>query len=474
MQILLKSAPPIEIEAVVRTVPQQREVVRGFWNHQAVYAKKFTGSRAKIHFERDVAGVQLLTKANIATPALLFEGETDLANGFVAIFAAINASQNAEEAYAQLASNARFELMQNLVKTVAQHHQANLIQTDLYFKNFLVETNSKQIYTLDGDGIRSLNTQFKTKQKRNNLATLFSKMDVQDDAWISDLTELYCAQTHMQFSAELAAEVWSRTQKIRAKVSSDYADKKVFRNCTDVKVAQDFRRFVAIARDFSAEEKILNTLDEFLVNPAHNIKNGNTCTITKALVSDKKVVIKRYNIKSLAHGFSRALRKSRAAISWANAFRLNMASIATPKPLALVEERYGPLRGRAYFVSEYVEAPDIAEFFAQTAVTEIRQQVAFEVARLFYRLYLLRISHGDCKASNIKIKDGKPLLLDLDAMQANAWNFRQKHVKDLKRFMRNWQDNAELTALFKQAFSITYDEIDDPWMPSILMRANIT
>ncbi|HNZ56254.1 MAG TPA: lipopolysaccharide kinase InaA family protein, partial [Methylophilaceae bacterium] len=403
MQILLKSAPPIEIEAVVRTVPQQREVVRGFWNHQAVYAKKFTGPRAKIHFERDVAGVQLLTKANIATPALLFEGETALAKGFVAIFAAINASQNAEEAYAQFAPNARFELMQNLVKTVAQHHQANLIQTDLYFKNFLVETNSKQIYTLDGDGIRSLNTQFKTKQKWNNLATLFSKMDVLDDAWISDLTKLYCTQTHMQFSMELAADVWSRTQKIRAKVSSDYADKKVFRNCTDVKVAQDFRRFVAIARDFSAEEKALNTLDKFLVNPAHNIKNGNTCTITKALFTDKKVVIKRYNIKSLTHGFSRAFRKSRAAVSWANAFRLNMANIATPKPLALVEERYGPLRGRAYFVSEYVEAPDIAEFFAQTAVTEIRQQVAFEVARLFYRLYLLRISHGDCKASNIKI-----------------------------------------------------------------------
>lgn len=91
----------------MRTVPLQREVVRGFWNHQAVYAKKFTGPRAKIHFERDIAGVQLLVKADIATPARLFEGETESAGGFVAIFAAIDTSQNAEVVYALLDKNAR-------------------------------------------------------------------------------------------------------------------------------------------------------------------------------------------------------------------------------------------------------------------------------------------------------------------------------------------------------------------------------
>ena len=245
----------------MRTVPHQREVVRGFWNHQAVYAKKFTGPRAKIHFERDIAGVQLLVKADIATPELLFEGETESAGGFVAIFAAIDTSQNAEVVYALLDKNARLSLMQQLVKVVAQHHQAGLIQTDLYFKNFLVETKTQAIYTLDGDGIRPLNTLFKTKQKLSYLATLFSKMDVQDDVWIADLTQRYCTQTNMQFSAELAAEVWAQTQKIRAQVSRNYADKKVFRNCTDVKVIQNFSRYAATARDFVVEEKTLTELD---------------------------------------------------------------------------------------------------------------------------------------------------------------------------------------------------------------------
>jgi len=457
----------------VRTVPHQREVVRGFWNHQAVYAKKFTGPRAKIHFERDIAGVQLLVKADIATPARLFEGETESAGGFVAIFAAIDTSQNAEVVYALLDKNARLSLMQQLVKVVAQHHQSGLIQTDLYFKNFLVETKTQAIYTLDGDGIRPLNTLFKTKQKLSNLATLFSKMDVQDDVWIADLTQRYCTQTNMQFSAELVTTVWAQTQKIRAQVSRNYADKKVFRNCTDVKVIQNFSRYAATARDFVVEEKTLTELDVYLENPTQNIKNGNTCTIAKAEIAHRAVVIKRYNIKGLSHKVSRAFRKSRAATSWANAFRLQMANIATPKPLALFEERFGVLRARAYFVSEFVDAPDIAQFFAQTTDIETKQQVALEVAKLFYQLYLLKISHGDCKATNIKIKDGKPLLLDLDAMQANAWNFESKHVKDLQRFMRNWQHAAALTTLFKDAFVQVYDEADDVFAPSILSRAGV-
>lgn len=457
----------------MRVVPQQREVVRGSWNQQAVYAKKFFGTRAQKHFERDVAGIGLLTKANIATPPLLFAGEAEEKSCFVAIYAAIEPSENAEVAYAQLDSNARYALMQGLVHAVAQHHQARLVQTDLYFKNFLLQTESQRIYTLDGDGIRPLSALLSRHQKQRNLATLFSKMDVFDDHWISALYAHYCTQTDAVFSHDVADSLWHMAQKQRAEVSRSYADKKVFRACTDVKVTHHFHWYAAVARDFAVDESALQSLDVYLANAARNFKNGNTCTIAQAQMANRQVVVKRYNIKNRLHGLNRALRKSRAAVSWANAYRLNMANIATPKPLALVEERCGWLRRRAYFVSEFVDAPDVAEFFAQTQNMQIRQAVALEIAQLFYRLYCLKIVHGDCKATNIKIKEGKPLLLDLDAMQANAWNFEQKHVKDLKRFMRNWADNAQVTALLKAAFLQVYDHMDDPWSTPVLARAGI-
>ncbi len=145
----------------MRTVPRQREVIRGVWNNQLVYAKKFIGSRAQKHFARDLAGVKALIAANIATPPLLFQGETQDGNGFIAIFSAIENAQNAEEVWVSLNVQTRFSLMHRLVQTIALHHQAGLLQTDLYLKNFLVQQTLNQedlIYTLDGDGIRSIIT----------------------------------------------------------------------------------------------------------------------------------------------------------------------------------------------------------------------------------------------------------------------------------------------------------------------------
>ena len=476
-QLALVDGSVLAILSVKRYLPQRRVVCRGVWNNQLVFAKLFFGKEALRYAARDKAGVTALAKAQIKTPVLINEVAFAAPQGVALIFEAIEPAPNAEVLWQALTALSRQALMQQLVNTVAQHHQANLIQTDLYLKNFLVQRNT--IYTLDGDGIRTLSGLFKKRQKLRNLATLFSKMDVLEDEWINDLYQRYCLAMQIPFLLQDATHVWQLTQKIRAKVSNGYADKKVFRSCTDVKVMRHSAYFMAVSRDcgldenFGLDENTVQSLDGYLANPAQNIKNGHTCTIVQAQLAHQQVVIKRYNIKSWAHGISRALRKSRAALSWANAHRLMMANIATPKPLALVEERAHFFSNRTYFVSEWVDAPDVAQFFAQALDVQTKQVVAFEVAHFFYRLSLLKISHGDCKASNIKIKDGKPLLLDLDAMQANTWFFEQKHIKDLKRFMRNWVDDAETSALFKAALVRAYDEVDDPWEPSLLARAGI-
>ncbi len=57
------------------------------------------------------------------------------------------------------------------------------------------------------------------------------------------------------------AEVWILTQKIRHQVAKCYADKKVFRTCTDVKVTRSFKYFQAVAADFCVESQALASLD---------------------------------------------------------------------------------------------------------------------------------------------------------------------------------------------------------------------
>ena len=81
------------------------------------------------------------------------------------------------------------------------------------------------------------------------------------------------------------------------------------------------------------------------------LKRGRTATLARVEVNGRQLVIKRYNIKGPVHALSRSWRPSRAWHSWLEGHRLNFLGIATPRPLALVEQRAGPLRGKARWVS---------------------------------------------------------------------------------------------------------------------------
>lgn len=460
---------------IVRVVPQKRLVCKAVWNQTQVFAKVFIGTNAKRYAQRDKQGVQALINANIATPDLLYTGHVNAAE--VLIFKALESAINAEVRYQQLLDAQqkpeRLQLMLQLTTIVAQMHMANLQQTDLYFKNFLLDRGV--LYAIDGDGIKPFSALFKKRQKQRNLAILLSKLDGLDTDWIEDCYAHYCQQTATKYSATDYAELYHLTQKYRHQAASHFADKKVFRTCTDVKVQQSFYQFMAISHDFAASDLSIHQLDNDL-DVAHNrLKSGNTCTVGSAIIAKQHVVIKRYNIKNVLHGLKLAFSQSRAAKSWANAHRLTLLNVTTAKPLALIEARFGWFRQRAYFLTEYIDAPDIAEFFALSMDAKVKQKVAYETALLFYKLNLLQVSHGDCKASNIKIVNNKPVLIDLDSMQAHTctWWFEKKHIKDLKRFMQNWQNMPESSAIFEQAFVQVYNEVDDYMLPTILERAKI-
>ena len=112
----------------------------------------------------------------------------------------------------------------------------------------------------------------------------------------------------------------------------------------------------------------------------------------------------------------------------------------------------------------------MAEFFADTQMPAARKlSAAHRIVSLFYKLYLLKIEHGDCKATNMKMVDGKPLLLDLDSMRQRScsWFFVRRHARDLRRFLRNWQHEPATTDLLISAFKNAYKD------PSPLQRAGI-
>lgn len=468
-RVALADATSIECLEIVRRVPGKRIVCRGTWNNQSIYAKLFIGDQAQRYAARDLRGVRALAEAGIDTPSLLHAGaiagqSAESGNiGEALIFATVVDSVNAEQAWDSLFDQGKRRLLaQSLVREVAHHHQAGLIQHDLYLKNFLLQ--GEKIYTLDGDGIRPISKFLGRRAALKNLAILLSKFDVSDEAiCFEELLTLY-AQVRGWQTAPDSSRMHALVLAHRHRVAKDYAEKKVFRQCSDVYVEKTTDFFQAISRNFCSEalRKALKNPDALLEDKQkYRLKNGNTCTVSLTQVDGREIVVKRYNIKNFWHGLSRALRPTRAAVSWANAHRLIIYRVAAAAPIALLEKRIGCIRRQAYFIAEYIDAPDALEFFADVTVNSAqRSVVADNIAHVFYKLYLLRLEHGDCKATNIKIVGDKPLLLDLDSMREHCcdWFFSMRHVRDLRRFMRNWQQDRTIQRTLAQAFRAVYKD----------------
>lgn len=454
-ELSLSDSSVLEIQEVVRYLPAKRLVVKAVWNMRHVYAKIFVGKNFSKYAGRDQQGVLLLEKFKILTPALLFVGELAGGKGGVLIFEEIAGSANAEF-YSQHNSSSHMFVAKQVIRTLAKHHNNKIIQTDLYLKNFLVDGDD--IYTLDGDGIRHYPKLTKSKAL-SSLAVLLSKFDVLEiEAWLPELIKLYADARGWAITPDLN-DVRAMINRQRIRVASHYADKKVFRQCTDVAVYNNPLYFEAVARHFDLKQLPISIeACDALIDSGLRLKSGNTCTVSLTSVEGVAVVVKRYNIKSFFHCVSRAFRQTRAAASWANAYRLNILGILTPKPIVLIEKRFFGLRGKAYFLSEFVDAPDVKSFFEKIKNKNTEAAAIKEIAKLFYRLYLLKLSHGDLKYSNIKMLDGNPCLIDLDSLRQHQWGYYalRGHVQDLRRFMRNWQDQPTLYNTFIKEFSAVY------------------
>lgn len=457
--LMLGDGQYLACERIVRRVPGKRIVCQGLWQAQPVFAKIFLGNSAARHAHRDRQGSQMLADRGIPTPALLYAAILPNGADQVLLYEAIAPCSNAEDHLLALSGDdaARLALMLGLSRLVAQHHQAGLLQTDLYLKNFLVQ--GERLYTLDGDGIRRLQGWRVRRKALSNLARLISKQDAGDDGWIPELYHAYCEQRGWVETAAQLAKMTLEVANIRRTVAREYADRKVLRECSDVQVQRDHAHFLAVARGWAERlGNVLDAPDSLLAEPQNRrLKSGNTCTVSLAEVSGQKVVVKRYNIKNFRHGLNRAWRPSRAASAWSNAFRMNICGITTAAPVALLERRWGMFRREAYFLAEYVDAPDISAWMA-TAVSEQKQQVAMNTARLLHKMQRLQLAHGDLKATNIKIVDGQPVLIDLDSLRDYrcAWMFGKRHARDLRRLLRNWQHDVATLRLMEQSLMAVY------------------
>jgi tRNA A-37 threonylcarbamoyl transferase component Bud32 len=447
---LADAAGPADLQllTLLRVLPGQRYVGAGVWRGRAVLAKLLVGPRAAKQFQREREGARRLAGQGIPTPALLAEGLQAGEGGwllfeFLQGSESLGAAWNKVEALAPLA-DAQREVLGQALESIAGLHAKGLWQEDLHLDNLL--RLDGRVYVVDGGGVRAeqIGAPLSRQRVLENLGVFFAQLPLALAPFIEELLVQYLL-ANSEHALPLEA-LEKQIAKVRAWRLRDLLAK-AGRDCSLFSVSRTPWALRAMPRDEEAAMLPVLQQADTLIEQGHLYKTGGAATVAQVNANGRVLLIKRYNIKDVAHWFKRFWRPSRAWHSWIEAQRLRFLGMATPKPLAVLENRTLGLRGTAYLVTEHLPGPDLMACFSDHVqrgdVPEMQLQA---LDQLFASLIRERISHGDLKAHNLFWAQGQWSMIDLDAMQqhSSAASFAPAFARDRARFLRNWPAHSAL------------------------------
>jgi tRNA A-37 threonylcarbamoyl transferase component Bud32 len=214
-------------------------------------------------------------------------------------------------------------------------------------------------------------------------------------------------------------------------------------------VRRSFRRFTSAAREDADWLAPLLDAPDAVMATGEVLKDDDGATIVRVDFAGRSLVIKRYNIKSRMHALSRAFRPSRAWRSWREGHRLCFLGFNTPRPRAMIEERFGPIRRRAWIVTDHCSGPTLTlHLRPHVDAAEPPPAEGVALLRLMETFHARRIKHGDCKADNL-IWDkatGEVVAVDLDATTQHIFSFAAARSWrcDRARLLANWPKESGL------------------------------
>lgn len=440
----LADGQSIVMRSLLRVLPGKRIVGEAEFAGERVLAKLFVASGSSRHWQREYAGIDALQKASLPTPDLLASSE--LAGGGAVVLTRFH--EDAESlaevwerfSHSPVGDVSAVNVLCPALALVARMHRHGLTQDDQHLGNFL--STAGQLLIIDGDSVRSMGRPLTVAQAADNLGLLLAQLPA---AWDQERARFLALYTQAGgIPGVNAGDLQAVIDRERALRLKDYLGK-CARDCTLFAVEKSPLRLSAIWREsLEALVPLLSDPDRALEAGAL-LKSGRTCTVARSAGAGGEVVFKRYNLKNFSHAFSRLWRPSRAWHSWRAGHMLDFLGIPTPKPLAVVEERIGPLRRRAFLVTEYCKGPNLLQHLSPDHVPGAEE--AEKLLGVVHTLHRLRITHGDLKATNLLWCNGRLVLIDLDAMvrHASEISFSRAWRRDRARLLANWPESTVLS-----------------------------
>ena len=442
-QLLIKRNLPKEqtesltCTALLRTVAGSRDVYDARWNSRAVIVKIFSHKiRAGRHLKKEWRGLNILRSRGLSCPEPLFVGQTETGQRSMVV-EKIGDSSTILDAFNKTSEPAeKLDLLVPVCRELAKQHSKGVLQRDLHLGNFLLTAG--KVFALDAGQMRFLRREAGRKNSISQVAMLARYLpDGETESAINLFEEYFKARQwrpgkldNQFFQKQLIVQ---RRRSIRRGLKKCLRTaKRQLRIKTDGWVGVFDRGFCRNAKPVDFIEKV-----DALMDAGEILKDGRSSYVSRISWNGKDVVVKRYNHKGLTHSLRHTIKRSRARRGWLYGHQLLMLNIATPKPLAYIEQRKGPLVWRSYLVTEYTAGQKLYDFLRDDNISEKQRLEAIkQVTESLERLGRHRISHGDLKHTNILITDKGPVLTDLDGMKVHKWNrtYKLRQTKDIRHF----------------------------------------
>ena len=440
----------LKAQSIRRLLPGKRLVVKATWKNRTVIAKLFvTQQRGKLHAQKEVQGHDLVQQIGLASPQLVLATQTVDDQLQCILYEHLEHNTDfADICQSDIESELQMNMYRQLLDITLQLHSHGAFQEDLHLNNFLQCNQTLYLIDLGSITIKNNGQPLDLKTSLRNLAMLTAQLPVWKHETFLQLI-LSSSLLRNQNPESLRDLFQQQLRYVWRKRNKEVANK-CLRDSTPYYFEQHFSRLVVCKRDWLNKEvhQLLANPDSFM-QQGRQLKNGNSSTVSKAFVNGKQVVIKRYNMKSFRHFITRCARKTRARHSWLSAHLLNMAGIPAVFPLALIEERFGILKKHSYFICEHLDGEDLLQCCSSQPPSG---PLLRQINTLFQRMIHCGITHGDFKATNFIVCNGRPHLIDLDSVHQhfNTTLFRKAFEKDLTRFLNNWSPQTNFYTLMNQ------------------------
>src|SRR4051794_37712372 len=185
-----------------------------------------------------------------------------------------------------------------------------------------------------------------------------------------------------------------------------------------VRTFRSFRRVARIADSLPDDlAALLRSSPDALLDRGELLRSNGARRTARVDWNGQSFVLKHYVEPSWRHALKQTILRSRASTTWAFTHRLANAGVATPRPVACIENRWGLMRLDSYLMYPYIEGCTLRTYFAGEAkqCTSLHDRLWQQLGAVWERLVELRVSLGDTNLGNfILCPAGRLWLIDLD------------------------------------------------------------